>query len=142
MITEVKCRAEKSIVFAVHAFPLIWFDESKIQVIFDDEHYLWLVEINVVTKTIKQMINPDCPDSGDEIIQKIRRHSGYKIKKYSIIDITWDPTGIGYEMRKLLIIRCLSVGMIEPEMPSIEILKKLFLMTIIRGYNCLDYQDC
>ena len=141
MITEVKCQAEKSIVFSVHAFPSIWFDESKCQVIYDSQHYFWLVEINLVTKTIRRKINPDCPDSPDEIIENIRRLSGYRIKKYSIDDISC-PTGIGFEIRKLLVIRSLSVGKIEPEMPSIEILKNLFLMSIIKGYNCLGYQDC
>ena len=120
---------------------MIMFDEAKIQLIYDSKHYFWCVEINQVSKQIKRKVSPDCPDSATEILENIKNFSGHKLKNYQTNEIQFEA-GIGVEIRKLIISRSLSIGKIERQPPSIETLKNSFVISVVRGYNCLGYPDC
>ena len=81
------------------------------------------------------MIASDSPITLEEIMVEITNRSGYSFVNYKHKAIDCD-LGIGIELKKVRMLRILSIGKIEERQMNLENCKNLFLLSCLSGFNC------
>ena len=128
-------KSESSLYYKIHSSTMININEAKRQIIFDNANYCWAVEINLYTRIIRTIISIDSPITKEEIMVQITNRSGYNFVNYNHQQIDCDM-GIGIELKKVRLLRIISLGKLEERQIHLEHCKNLFLLSCMMGFNC------